>query len=72
MGEPKASRDVEGDWSHESDGDGVGYKGRRDGKDGATSSVRCGSKQAKTRLLAGDKGQYLLSASRARNHDGHT
>jgi hypothetical protein len=58
MGEPKASRDVEGDWSRESDGDGVGYNGRRDGKNGATSSICCGSKRAETRLLAGDKGQY--------------
>ena len=39
MGEPKTSRDVEGNWSRESDGDGVGYNGRRDGKDGATSSA---------------------------------
>ena len=58
MGEPKASRDVEGDWSHESDEDGVGYHGRRDGKDGATSSAHCDSKRVETRLLAGDKGQY--------------
>ena len=58
IGDPKASRDVEGDWSRESDGDGVGYNGRRDGKDGATSSARCDSKRVETRLLAGDKGQY--------------
>ena len=58
MGEPKASRDVEGDWSRKIDVDGVGYNGRRDGKDGATSSARCDSKRVETRLLAGNKGQY--------------
>ena len=58
MGEPKASRDAEGDWSRKSDVDGVGYNGRRDGKDGATSSARCDSKRVETRLLAGEKGQY--------------
>ena len=52
IGEPKASRDVEGDWSRESDGDGVGYHGRRDGKDGATSSARCDSKRVERRPLA--------------------
>ena len=57
IGEPKASRDVEGDWSRESDGDGVGYNGRQDGKDGATSGARCDSQRVETRLLAGDKGQ---------------
>ena len=40
MGELKAPRDVEGDWSRESDGYGIGYHGRRDGKDGATSGTR--------------------------------
>ena len=58
MGEPKVLRDVEGDWSHKSDVDGVRYNGRRDGKDGATSSARCDSKRVETRLLAGEKGQY--------------
>ena len=57
MGKPKASRDVKGDWSHESDGDGVGYNGRRDGKDGTTSGTRRDSQRVETRPLAGDKGQ---------------
>ena len=58
MGEPKAPRDVKGDWSRESDGDGIGYNGGRDGKDGATSSARCDSQRVETRPLAGDKGQF--------------
>jgi hypothetical protein len=53
----EASRDVEGDWSRESDGDGVGYNGRRDGKDGATSGARRDSQRVATKPLAGDKGQ---------------
>ena len=57
MGELKAPRDVEGDWSHESDGYGIGYHGRRDGKDGATSGTHLNSQRVETRLLAGDKGQ---------------
>ena len=43
IGEPRVSRDIEGDWSHKSDGDGIRYNGRRDGKDGATSGTRCNS-----------------------------
>ena len=58
IGDREASRDVEGDWSRKIDVDGVGYNGRRDGKDGATSSARCDSKRVETRLLAGEKGQY--------------
>ena len=57
MGKPKALRDVKGDWSHESDGDGIGYNGRRDGKDGTTSGTRRDSQRVETRPLAGDKGQ---------------
>jgi hypothetical protein len=57
LGEPKALRDVEGDWSRESDVDGVKgdwscksdvdgveYNGRRGDKDGATSGTRRKSK----------------------------
>jgi hypothetical protein len=58
MGEPKASRDVEGDWSRESGVDGVEYNGRRGDTDGATSGARCDSQRVETRPLAGDKGQY--------------
>ena len=58
MGKLKASRDVKGDWSRESDGDGVGYNGRRDGKDGATSGASRDSQRVETRPLAGDKGQF--------------
>ena len=41
IGEPKALRDIKGDWSCKIDVDGVGYNGRRDDKDGATSSACC-------------------------------
>ena len=57
IGDREASREVKGNWSRESDGDGVGYHGRRDGKDGATSGARRDSKRVETRPLAGDKGQ---------------
>ena len=57
MGKLKASRDVKDDWSRKSDGDGVGYNGRRDGKDGATSGAHHNSQRVETRPLAGDKGQ---------------
>ena len=60
MGKPKALRDVEGDWSHKSNGDSVRYNGRQDGKDGATSGACRNSQQVEIRLLAGDnlKGQF--------------
>jgi hypothetical protein len=72
IGEPKASRDVEGDWSRESDGEGVGYDGRRGGKHSATSSASHDSKRVGTRLLAGDKPGHTESASaRERTYLGH-
>jgi hypothetical protein len=58
MGELKASRDVEGDWSRESDGDGVGYHGERGKMDGVTSGVRGDSKRVDPRPLADREGQH--------------
>jgi hypothetical protein len=58
IGEPKASRDVEGDWSRESDGDGVGYHGERGEMDGVTSGARGDSKRVDPRPLADREGQH--------------
>jgi hypothetical protein len=57
MGESKASRDVEGDGSRESDGDGVGYHGERGKMDGVTSGARGDSKRVDPRPLADREGQ---------------
>jgi hypothetical protein len=58
MGEPKASRDVEGDWSRESDGDGVGYHGERGKMEGVTSGACGDSKRVDPRPLADREGQH--------------
>jgi hypothetical protein len=52
------SGDVVGDWRRQSDGDGDQMDGRRRDTDGRANSARQDSKQVKTRLLVGDKGQH--------------
>ena len=59
LGEPEASRGVEGDWRRRNDGKGVGHDGKGCRMDGATSSARRDSKQVKTDPLAIEKeGQH--------------
>ena len=48
--------EVGGEWEHQSDGNGVVYKGDRCRKDGATSGARCDSIRVEARPLAGDEG----------------
>ena len=59
MGEPKASRDVEGDWRRRTDVEGVAYDWERREMDGATSGARRDSKRVETDPLAIEKeGQH--------------
>ena len=52
MGKDVEPEDVEGDWERQSDGNGVGYDGRRCRMDGTTSGASGDSKRVDTRSLA--------------------